>query len=250
MRVVVADDEPVARERMLALLAEFPNVRVVRECRDGREVLQALEELEADGLFLDIQMPELDGFEVVRAAGPESLPPVVFVTAYDSFAIQAFEVRAIDYLLKPFDADRLATAVRRLEEMRSQRGAAPQAALLHALLDEASPRLRRFVIRQGSNLVTLQADDVDWLSAEGNYVKLRAGRAEHLVRGTISGMESCLDPRRFARIHRSAIVNLDRVRELQPMFRGEWVALLHDGTKLRVTPTYRDALIAALGPLL
>jgi two-component system LytT family response regulator len=250
LRVLIVDDERIARERLRGMLDEHEGVTVVAECRDGADAVEALRSTSVDAVFLDVQMPELDGFDVVRIVGPDAMPPVVFVTAYDQFAIRAFEVRAVDYLLKPFDDARLADALGRLAQQRDgpgSRGAA--AGRLRQLVDnvEREAPLQRLLVKQDGRVLVVQLDDIDWIEASDNYVRLRMGRTEHLVRGRLSAVEAKLDPRKFARIHRSYIVNVERVREVQKMFRGDCVAILRDGSKLTVTAAYREALLRALG---
>lgn len=251
LRVLIVDDERIARDRLRTMLMDHQGVEVAAECRDGADAIEALESSAVDGVFLDIQMPELDGFEVVRTVGPHMMPPVVFTTAYEQFAVRAFEVRAVDYLLKPFDQARLADALARLRAQRAA-GAPERAARLDVLLEAVDSRgpLRRLVVRRDGRMTVVRIEDVDYFEAADNYVRIRVGKAEHLVRGRISAMQSSLDSTQFARIHRSIIVNLDRVREVQPMFHGDCVVILGNGVKLPVSATYRVALLAALGTVI
>ncbi|AHG93644.1 LytTr DNA-binding region (plasmid) [Gemmatirosa kalamazoonensis] len=263
VRVAIVDDEPDARERLRALLERRPEVRVVAECVDGADAVRALAE-RAGGddapelLFLDVQMPELDGFAALEgladALGTSALPAVVFVTAFDAYALQAFDVSAADYLLKPYDRERFARALdrgvararaaRAARAAQTERGDGDMRALLALVRRERAAE--RFVVRRGGRIYFVRAADVDWLDAEGNYVRLHAGGAAHLVRDTLGAVESRLDPERFVRVHRSAIVNIDRVASLEPYFHGEYVVTMRDGTKLTSSRTYSARLRALL----
>jgi two-component system LytT family response regulator len=246
INVLIVDDEPLARERIRALLERDPDVVVAGECSDGEEAVAAIRSLAPDLVFLDVQMPEKDGFDVVREVGASAMPTVVFVTAYDQYAVRAFDVCALDYLLKPFDEDRFAQALARAKTQArgDVRGDVLQRRML-ALVEEMRARSRyldRLMIKAGGHLFFLKAEEIDWIEAEGNYVRLHVGEASHLLRETVVGLEAQLDPGRFLRIHRSTIVNLDRVREIQPLFHGEYRVVLHDGTKLTLSRGYRDRL--------
>ncbi|MBV9879708.1 MAG: response regulator transcription factor [Gemmatirosa sp.] len=260
VRVAIVDDEPDARERLRALLADAPDVRLVAECVDGADALRTLSALAStpdapDVLFLDVQMPELDGFGVVEALadalGTDALPVVVFVTAHDAYALRAFDVSAADYLLKPYDRPRFARA---LERGRARAHAtAPDASDapgdLRALLAHVRAARRhaeRFVVRRDGRLYFVRTTDVDWIDAEGNYVRLHAAGTAHLVRDTLGGVEARLDPERFVRVHRSAIVNVDRIAMLEPYFHGEYVVTMRDGTKLTSSRSYSGRLRALL----
>lgn len=254
MRVIIVDDEPLARDRLRGMLTKEPDVQIVAECGDGKEALQAIKRESPDVVFLDIQMPEMDGFEVLTQLKGNRLPQVVFVTAYDEFAVKAFDVHALDYLLKPFDRDRLKQALDRIRE--HLKASAPSedltrklSALLESLQPEKSDKAGpdRLAVKLDGRVIFLRPTDIDWLEAQDNYVKLHVGRDAHLVRDTLSSFESRLDNRRFIRIARSTIVNIDRVREMQPMFHGEYVVILHDGTKLTMSRGYRDTLQQYLG---
>ncbi len=249
IRALIVDDEPPARRRIRDLLEAEPDVEVVGECRDGRQAIATIEAVRPDLVFLDVQMPEAGGFEVVEALGPERLPVVVFVTAYDRYAVQAFEVHALDYLLKPFDRERFAAAVQRArEELRRPREAGVDPRIV-ALLEELRPaarRLDRIPVRVGARIRLVPADEVDYFQAETNYVRLHVGKASHLVRDTLAGLEARLDPARFLRIHRSLVVNLSRVREVEPLFAGEYVLTLADGTRLTSGRSFRARIQEAL----
>lgn len=244
IRALIVDDEPLARERIRDLLERDPEVVVAAECRDGQEAIAAIREHSPDLVFLDVQMPEKSGFDVIAEVGVERLPVIVFVTAHDDYALRAFEVAALDYLLKPFDADRFAKTLDRAKaQIRSRQPDEFQERVLSLMEGLRAPRgLERLIVKTGGQLVFLKTEEVDWIQAEGNYVRLHVGAASHLVRETIQGLEASLDPARFMRIHRSTIVNLDRVREIQPLVHGEYRVVLTDGTKLTLSRGYRDRL--------
>lgn len=259
MRAILVDDEPLARDRLRGMLAKESDIEIVAECGDGKEALQAIRKHNPDVVFLDIQMPEMDGFGVLGQLKADRMPEVIFVTAFDEFAVKAFEVHALDYLLKPFDRDRLREALGRARER--QRAASPAGlteridALLASLEAEKEkdkdrpdkPGPDRLALKVDGRVIFLRPADIDWLEAQDNYVKVHVGREAHLVRDTLSNFESRIDPRRFIRIARSTIVNIDRVREMQPMFHGEYVVILHDGSKLTMSRGYRDTLQQYLG---
>jgi two-component system LytT family response regulator len=262
MRTVVVDDEPLARRRLARLLEAQDGIDVVAVCATGRDAVRAVREHAPDLLFLDVQMPEMDGFGVLRELGGAGLPQVVFVTAYDQYAIRAFEVHALDYLLKPYTPARLATAVQRAARQLQAPRAAPAERLAELLehlererraLDArlggggapapAQGHTTRLLVKDGERMFFVPVERIDWLEAEGNYVRLHCGREAHLVRATLSGMEEQLDPARFTRIHRGTIVNLDRVKEVRPWFAGDYLVKLHDGGELRLSRRYRDRLL-------
>lgn len=250
MRVIIVDDEPLARDRLRSLLSKEPDVQIVAECGDGREAVAAVQREKPDALFLDIQMPELDGFGVLDQLKAGPMPLVVFVTAFDEFAVKAFEFHAFDYLLKPFDKDRLKLAAARVRESLQAKPAAAAPDLterLTALLESIQAGPDRIAVKLDGRVIFLRPVDIDWIEAQDNYVKLHVGREAHLVRDTISNFETRLDTKRFIRIARSTIVNIDRVREMQPMFHGEYVVILQDGTKLTMSRGYRDTLQQYLG---
>ncbi len=244
MRVLVVDDEPWARRRIVALLAGESDVEVVGECGDGAEAVAKIAELAPDLVFLDVQMPEIDGFEVLEAVGPSRMPRVIFATAYDAYALRAFDAQALDYLLKPFDDERFGQALSRARKDLGQSKALSDRSL-HLLLESLQQNrkfLQRLVVKTGGRVVFLRANDVDWFEASGNYVALHVGRESHLLRTTMSVLEPKLDPEQFVRIHRSTIVNLDRVNELLPWFRGEQTLVLNGGTRLTVGRAFRERL--------
>jgi two-component system LytT family response regulator len=251
VRVLLVDDEPLARERMATALGLVAGVDVVGQCADGLEAVAAIRERRPDLVLLDIQMPGLDGFGVIETIGPGRMPAVVFVTAYDAYALQAFEVHALDYVLKPFEPVRLESAVRRATELVRMRRAGEIGRRLHALMAELPPGLEpagagyasRILVREGEAFGFVETARVDWLESAGNYVRIHAGTRHWLVRATLGAMQERLDPARFVRIHRSTIVNLECIREVQPWVGGDYIAILRDGRKLRVSRTHREELL-------
>ena len=261
LRAMIVDDEPLARERIRSLLKRHRDVEIAAECADGPSAVSAISRLAPDLVFLDVQMPRMDGFEVLRAifpresngprakssvnADPHSAPAIIFVTAYDQYALRAFDANALDYLLKPFDRERfdraLSRARRQIETEKREHLSARLEALVRAL--EPPPRfLDRLVVRSAGRVVFLKTDEIDWIEAAGNYACLHSGAESHLLRETMSTLETKLDPARFVRIHRSAIVNLDRVKEIQPSFHGDAVVLLRGGKRLPLSRNYREKL--------
>ena len=250
VRVLVADDEPLARERLRLLLTREDWIDLVAECPDGMEAIEAIDRLQPDLVFLDIQMPGATGFEVIEAVGPDRMPLVVFVTAFDQYALRAFDVHALDYLLKPFDRERFHEALVRARQQLERRTNGDLERRLLELVQDLKPavqRLERFVIKAGGRVFFVRADEIDWIEAAGNYVKLHVGGDAHLFRETMNSLESQLDPDTFFRIHRSHIVNIERVKELQPWFNGEYVVFLRNGTRLTLSRGYREKLQERIG---
>jgi two-component system, LytTR family, response regulator len=250
VRVLVADDEPLARERLRTLLTREEWVDLVAECPNGTDTIEAIDRLQPDLVFLDVQMPGANGFDVIEAVGPARMPLVVFVTAYDHYALRAFDVHALDYLLKPFDRQRFHEAlVRARQQLDRRSGGDLERRLLELVQDlkPASHRLERFVIKSGGRVFFVRADEIDWIEAAGNYVKLHVGSDAHLFRETMNALELQLDPDTFFRIHRSHIVNIERVKELQPWFNGEYVVFLRNGTRLTLSRGYREKLQDRIG---
>ena len=246
IRTLIVDDEPLAREKLRGFLDGVEDFEVVGECRDGREALETIERECPDLVFLDVQMPEMDGFEVLENLPEDELPTVVFVTAYDQYALKAFDVHAVDYLLKPFDRDRFRKALERARMEVERREVGDVRQKLLALLGDAEVRRRRYsdrlVVKTSGRVVFLKADDVDWIDAAGNYVKIHAGGETHQLRETMSRLEQRLDPERFLRIHRSTIVNVERIRELQQQFHGDYLVVLKNGQRLTLSRSYRDRI--------
>ncbi len=250
IRVLIVDDEPLARKRIKRMLSGDPEVEIVGDCASGHQALAMMRESEPDLVFLDIQMPEMDGFSVLEAIAPERLPLVIFVTAYDQYALRAFEFYALDYLLKPFDRARFEKAMQRARERLSKAKGDELNQRTIALLEEIKARskyLGRLVIKSGGRVFFIKTEEIDWIEAEGKYVRLHVGRESHLLREAIGGLEAQLDPARFLRIHRSTIVNIDRIRELQPWFHNEYRVILRDGTELMLSRSCRKKLGEMLG---
>jgi two-component system LytT family response regulator len=245
--VVVVDDEPPARDKLRRFIEEDGRAHIVGEAGDGLEALRVIEAAAPDLVFLDIQMPEMDGFEVLEALDLDVLPRVVFVTAHDQHALRAFEVRALDYLLKPVDRQRFSDALERALEVT---GASPAPHDARSVLAELPPErrvLERFLVRSRGRMLLVPAASVDWIGGAGNYAELHVGPDMHLVRGTLAEIEARLPSERFARIHRSAIVNLDRVKALHPWSHGDLLLELADGTELRLSRRYRGRLEGIFG---
>jgi two-component system LytT family response regulator len=241
----VADDEPLARDCVRLALRHHPDVVVVAECGDGRAAVAAIEQHAPDLVFLDVQMPDLDGFEVVEQVGLDRMPPVVFVTAYDQHALRAFELHAVDYLLKPFDDDRFGDMLRHARLRLGREGGADLAARLQGLLASRG-YASRILVREGERLEFIAVAEISWIEAAGNYVRVHAGPRTATARITLSALLDRLDPAMFARVHRSIVVNLSRVRSIHPWYGGDYTAVLTDGQELRVSRTYREALLQTL----
>lgn len=231
VRALIVDDEALARERVRTLLRDVPGFEAVGECSGGREAVERILAERPDLVFLDVQMPDLNGFEVLEAVASEWLPAVIFVTAYDEYAIKAFDVHAVDYLLKPLEPERFQKALSRVTK-----GGPP----LLALLDDRP--IDRLVIRTRSKVSFLKPSEIDWVEADGKHAVLHAGPATHVVRHTLTRLEQRLAPHGFVRVHRSAIVNVERIKELEPWFHGEYVVILKDGTKLTSSAAHSQAL--------
>ncbi|MCC6317547.1 MAG: response regulator transcription factor [Gemmatimonadaceae bacterium] len=272
VRVLIVDDEPIARRRLRRLLRLEDDVEVVADVGSGREAIETIQRDRPDLVLLDVQMPDVDGFGVVDALGVDHMPATIFVTAYNEYAVRAFDVHAIDYLLKPFDGERFKAAFQRARLHLEQVSSAEQGRRIKALLEQvlgeggvaatagagapptlvahqggaaSSPRHRfvdRLMVKHDGRVFFVKVTDVDWFEASGNYVRIHTGKVSHLIRETMQRVESQLDPSMFVRIHRAVIVNLDRIRELQPWFAGDYVVILRDGRQLKLSRTYREHL--------
>ena len=243
IRVVIVDDEPLARARIRSLLLSEPEVVVVGECTNGEEAVATIAAERPDLAFLDIQMPEIDGFDVVEAIGVDSMPLVIFVTAHNDRAVEAFDVLALDYLLKPVDRDRFARTLQRAKVRL--RSAAPDAghAQLQPLIDQLSRRQRRdlrLAIKVDGRVMFIRTTDIDWIEAVDNHARIHLGTTSHIVRNTMARLEERLPSGRFLRIQRSTIVNVDRIRTIEPWFQGDYVFILTDGTRLTSGRSYRQ----------
>src|SRR5262245_50384820 len=250
IRALIVDDGPLVRERLRRLLQEEPDVEVVGECADGGDAVAMIRAAHPDLVFLDVQMPVLDGFGVLEAVGVEAMPAVIFVTAYDRYALRAFEYNALDYLLKPFDRERFRKA---LERARAHLGRGPTREDTQQLVGAVEEfrsegkSLERLVVKSAGRVFFLRVEEIDWIEAAGNYIRLHVGRETHLLRDTMSSLETRLDPRRFLRIHRSTMVNIERIQELQPLFHGDYVVILRNGTQLNLSRGYRQRLQEVFG---
>ncbi|HTG44968.1 MAG TPA: LytTR family DNA-binding domain-containing protein [Verrucomicrobiae bacterium] len=248
IRTIIVDDEELARERLRTLLTREPEIEIIGEAGDGRTAVALIDQLEPELVFLDVQMPELDGFEVLRAL--EARPNVVFVTAHDKFALKAFDVHAVDYLLKPFDRERFQTALQRAVAKIQSQSESKKDAELKAVLEEVQPAMRaveRLLVKVEGRVLLVKVEDIDWVEAADNYVSLHVGKETHMMRETMSSLELRLPTEKFMRISRSNIVNVERIQELQPMFHGEYMVLLKNGTKLTLSRSYRDKLDKLMG---
>ena len=242
MRVLIVDDERLARQKVRELASAHPDLQVVGECATGAQAVSAIREQKPDLVFLDIRMPRMDGFEVVRQLRGEELPRIVFVTAYGEYAVEAFEVDAIDYLLKPFDRARFDRTVARARRENDSGARKRLIEAIDRLTTTAERGVAHFVVRAKERIVFIDAREIAWIGAEGKYVRLHTGSGAHLVRQSISEVERRLDPREFLRIHRSTIVNLRRVREMHRGVGDDFVVVLTDGTKLSLSRRYRARL--------
>ena len=254
IRTLIVDDEPLARRNLRVLLEKDPQIEIIDECRNGREAVKAINTLSPDLIFLDIQMPEMDGFDVLEHVGPEHIQAIIFVTAFDQYALKAFDVHALDYLLKPFDDARFAHALQRAKTQIAAHEINRLSKRLLALLEERESErkvdrkgyLTRLMIKDAGRMTLLKVDDIDFIEADGNYAKLHAGRKAHLLREKMNDLEGRLDPARFVLIHRSIIVNLDRIKEMHPHFNGDYIVVLDNGKQLRMSRTRREHLEARL----
>lgn len=254
IRTLVVDDEPIGRSRVVSLLGGEADIEVVGECASGQQALSAIQTLSPELLFLDIQMPELNGLELARRLKKPGMPAVVFVTAYDEYALRAFEVQALDYLLKPFSAERFRTALTHAREHLAQRRngtVVGERTTAVAPKPDAAPAAggprTHLMLKSNGRICFVRMADIDWCEAAGNYVRVHISHQEHLVRDTMSHLESELDAAQFVRIHRSAIVNVDRIQEMHSSLNGEYTVLLKNGTRLTLSRGYRDSLQARLG---
>jgi len=256
IRVLIVDDEELAREGIRMLLEDFPDAEIAGECSNGFEAVSMIQERKPDLVFLDVQMPEMDGFGVVERIGADKMPLVIFVTAYDKYALRAFEIHAFDYLLKPIDDDRFVKTFQRavaqleqsenslnqrlaelIEDLKSQRGqiSANQS-------QPASKYLERIVVKMAGRISFVGVEEVDYFKSADNYVEIHTGQKMHLVRETITRLESRIDPQKFLRISRSVIVNIKRIKELQPLFKGDFAVILHNGTEMTASRRFRKNL--------
>jgi len=247
---LIVDDEPLARDRLQKLLDDVPDMTVIGQCTNGKQALKMIREKRPSLVFLDVQMPELDGFGVLGELQPDEMPVVIFVTAHDKFALKAFEVHAVDFLLKPFDRERFQTALKRAKERIAQKRPGELDQRLAALLAEMKPEgaaLERMAVKTSGRVIFIKTADIDWIEAADNYVNLHVGNESHLHRETLTALAERLPPKKFMRISRSTIVNVDRIKELQPLFHGEYAVILRNGTTLTLSRSYRDVLDQLIG---
>jgi two-component system LytT family response regulator len=250
IRTLVVDDEPIARDWLRTLLAEDPDVKLVGEAANGADAVAAAVREQPDLIFLDVQMPERDGFQVLEDLGTERAPVIVFVTAHDQYAVRAFDVDAVDYLLKPFDRGRFRDALARAKRQLLGDPKGVLAWKLMSMLKASEPGkapASRLLIKADGRIQVLRVRDIDWIEAAGHYVNVHAGKMTRLIRETMNELESRLDPNVFLRVHRGAIVNVDRIREIEPLFHGEAVLVLGDGKRVTVSRSFRPKLEETLG---
>ena len=267
IRALIVDDESLAREALLVMLNDDPGIEVIAECRNGKEAVTVIREQSPDVVFLDIQMPEMDGFQVVEEVGVMRMPVTIFVTAYDKHALRAFEAHALDYLLKPFDHDRFDITLQRaktfvrqqklgeisesmfavLQDLKSKDGESPSDA------DNRKPEraahqepLDRVAIKSGGRIYFLKTEEIDWVEGAGDYLTLHSGSRTHLIRETMGNFHAKLDPQKFLRIHRSTIVNIERIKDIRPLYKGEYVITLTSGISLKASRGYRHGLQSLL----
>ena len=242
---LIVDDEPLAREKIRRLLRDENEIEILGEAVSGAEAVEMIERQKPDLVFLDIQMPEMNGFEVLQSIENGNLPAVIFVTAYDQYAIKAFEVHALDYLLKPFDLERLQTALERVREHLETKNFGELDERLLSLLSDLKTKKEfpeRLVLKTAGRVYFIKTSDIDWIEAAGNYVKVHIGGNTHLLRETMNKTEAKLNPDKFWRIHRSSLVNIDRIKELNPLFNGDYTVILQDKTELTLSRNYHDRL--------
>lgn len=251
IKALIIDDEPLARKYIRRMLQDSPDVEIIGECGNGITAVTDILEKKPDLVFLDIQMPEMDGFTVLEIIGEKRIPQIVFTTAFEQYAIRAFEIHALDYLLKPFDQPRFEKAMNQVRERfgdREQRE--DNRRQVSALLENVKQKaefLDRIMIKADGRITFLKTAEIDWIEADGKYIHLHTGKKSRLVRQTLSGMEAQLDPKKFVRIHRSAIVNIERIKELQPMFSGDHVVVLENGSELTLSRSFKNKLFELLG---
>jgi two-component system LytT family response regulator len=251
IRALVIDDERLARNFLLEMLREDEEVEVIGECLNGLEAIEAIQTHAPDLIFLDVQMPELGGFDVLEAIAAEKMPFIIFVTAYDQHAVRAFEVNALDFLLKPFDRKRFRVAWQKAKaRIQRERNELLDQRILSLLQDLKPNYLERLVLKTNGRIFFLETEEVDWIGADGNYVSIHSGEKSYLLRDSISSLDAQLDPKKFLRIHRSAIVKIDRIQELQPLFHGDYRVIMRNGTELTLSRNYREKLQDALGKAL
>lgn len=251
IRAIIVDDEPLAREKVKLFAQGESDIEIVDVCANGRDALASCHKLKPELLFLDIQMPEMNGFELLGKIKIHPLPGIIFITAYDEFALRAFEFHALDYLLKPFDRVRFKKAVSHAREyIQSNTQSETTTEQIKSMLDsikQTPARLERLVVKANGRIIFLRIDDIDWMEAAGNYVNVHVGSESHLVRETMNNIEGQINPQKFARIHRSTIINIEKVKELLPYFNGEYKVVLQNNTQVILSRSYRESFKKNLG---
>jgi two-component system LytT family response regulator len=248
--VLIVDDEALARKFIRRMLSDDQEFEILGECGNGKDAVTMIRKQKPDLVFLDVQMPEMDGFSVLEAVGIGRLPEIVFTTAYEHYAIRAFELHALDYLLKPFDRARFRDAIKHAKERLHHRQIEDGRLQIGALLESVNRQpkyLERLIIRAEGRIMFLRTEEIDWIEADDKYVQLHTGKTARMVRQTLNAMETQLDPKRFMRIHRSAVVNVERIKELHPLFKGEHAVVMEDGTRLTLSRKYKEKLFGLLG---
>ncbi|MDP1677357.1 MAG: LytTR family DNA-binding domain-containing protein [Bacteroidota bacterium] len=249
IRAIIIDDEPLARDKVKLFAAGEPDIEVVDTCSNGHEAIASFNKFKPDLLFLDIQMPEINGFEVLQQL--PVLPGIIFITAYDEFALRAFEFHALDYLLKPYDRERFQKSViharSALRSRTETETTTEQIKLLLHSIQQHSDKLERLIVKTNGRIIFLRIEEIDWMEAAGNYVKLHVGNESHLIRETMNGLEHQLNPQKFIRIHRSTIINIEKIKELEPYFNGEYKVVLNNSTQLILSRNYRENFTNVLG---
>jgi two-component system LytT family response regulator len=249
IRTLIVDDMTLARQRLKRHLRKEPDITIVGESTNGAEAVAAIESIKPDLVFLDVQMPEMDGFQVVETVGVGNMPAVIFVTAFDQFALRAFEVHAIDYLLKPFDEERLQRTLARARKIIQEPENENLDERMRKFLEDfrSEPKyIKRLAVKNAGRTIYIHVDEIDWISAAGNYLELHIGKKTHLIRERLTALEPRLDAERFVRIHRSTLLNVERVKEVHPLFNGDQIVILKDGTELTLSRTYRESFINIL----
>ncbi len=251
IRAIIVDDEPLAREKVQLFAKGETDIEIVDVCSNGHEAITSFRKFTPELLFLDIQMPEMTGFEVIKHLHSNPLPGIIFITAYDEFALRAFEFHALDYLLKPFDRERFQKAVAHAREaLRSTSESQVTTEQIKALLDsmkETPAKLERLIVKTNGRIIFLRLEEIDWMEAAGNYIKLHVGNESHLVRETMNNLEQQLHPQQFIRIHRSTIINIEKIKELQPYFNGEYKVVLKNNTQVILSRGFRENFTKILG---
>lgn len=251
IRAIIIDDEPLAREKVQLFAASESDIEIVDTCSNGHEAFTSIKTYKPDLLFLDIQMPELNGFELLQQLETNPLPGIIFITAYDEFALRAFEFHALDYLLKPYDRERFQKSVAHariaLRSIEETETTTQQIRLLLNSIQQSSQKLERLIVKTNGRIIFLRIEEIDWMEAAGNYVKLHVGNETHLIRETMNGLEQQLNPLKFIRIHRSTIINIEKIKELEPYFNGEYKVILNNNAQLILSRNYRENFTTVLG---